>query len=361
MSSTAGPPLNLADYERLAALRADPIVWDYIQGGSDDELTLRANREAFARLTLHPRVLAAVDTCDLSTTVLGTPLPVPILIAPTGLHKLVHADGEHATARAAAASGALMVVSTMSTVAVEDLARAGGPLWFQLYILKDRKLTTALVRRAEAAGCRALVVTVDAPRLGRRERDLRNRFALPSQLVPAHVPVAHLHDAGADRSSLAAHARSEFEHALGWDTIAWLRSLTSLPIVLKGILTAEDARHAQAAGVQGIIVSNHGGRQLDGVPAAIDALAEVVAAAGACEVFLDGGVRRGTDVLKARALGARAVLIGRPVLWGLLVDGAEGVAAVLEQLRSELELSMALSGRARWRDVDGALVRRSPQ
>jgi isopentenyl diphosphate isomerase/L-lactate dehydrogenase-like FMN-dependent dehydrogenase len=356
MSHSGYSLINLAEYEQRAADRVEPAVWDYIQGGSDDEVTLRANRDAFARLTLYPRVLARVNTCELATVALGARLALPVMIAPTGLHKLVHPDGERATARAAAVAGTVMVVSSMSTVPVEELAQAGGTLWFQLYVFKDHELTVELVRRAEDAGCGALVVTVDAPRLGRRERDLRNALALPSHIRPAHIPEAYFSQVAPGFSPLEGHARHGFDEALSWDTVAWLRSLTSLRIVLKGILTREDAERARSEGVDGVIVSNHGGRQLDGVPAAIDALPQVVAGAGACEVFLDGGVRRGTDILKAGALGARAVLIGRPALWGLAVDGASGVLGVIEQLRQELELSMVLSGRARWSDVDRRLV-----
>jgi 4-hydroxymandelate oxidase len=353
--------ISLADYERQAASIIDPAVWDWIQGGSDDEITLRANREAFARAVLRPRALAPLDGCDLATTALGDALALPVMVAPTALHRLVHREGELATASAAAAAGTVFVVSSMSSVAVEELAQIGGKLWFQLYVFRDHELTAQLVQRAESAGCRALVVTVDARRLGRRERDLRNGFALPKHIRFAHIPAVGVDVSMPGHSALEAHARDELDRSVNWETIAWLRSLTRMPIVLKGILTCEDAERACAVGARGIIVSNHGGRQLDGVAATIDALPEVVAAAGSCEVFLDGGVRRGSDVLKAGALGARAVLIGRPPLWGLAVAGAAGVRGVIQQLRDELESCMALSGYGRWKDVGRTLVSWSRQ
>ena len=341
-------PINVNDYEVLAKACMEPAAWDYYQGGSDDEITLRANRNAYEHIRLRPRVLVDVSSCDLSTSFLGTQVGMPIMIAPTSAHQLAHTEGELATARAAGASNTLMIVSTLSTYSLEEIAKvASGPLWFQLYIYHDLDTTVRLVRRAELAGYRALVLTVDTPRLGKRERDLRNGFSLPK-----HIRLANFtHDAwkgtlGGERASIT------------WKSLEWLKSLTSLPILLKGILTAEDALLAIEHGVAGIVVSNHGGRQLDSVPASIEVLSEITeAVAGQCEVYVDGGVRRGTDILKALGLGAQAVLIGRPPLWGLAAQGEEGVSHVLNILREELELAMILAGRPTIASIDRSIVR----
>jgi isopentenyl diphosphate isomerase/L-lactate dehydrogenase-like FMN-dependent dehydrogenase len=338
-------PVNVFDYEKLAEARMAPASWAYYSGGAGDEETLRANRTAFERIWLRPRVLVDVSTIDTRTSVLGTPVALPILIAPTAAHCLAHPDGECATAQAAGRAGTLMIASTEATRSLEEIAQAAsGPLWFQLYMYTPDNVEK-LVRRAEAAGYGALVVTVDSARWAPKERVLRSDFHLP-----AHLREANFID---DDPGV--------ENVFGtWETISWLRSLTSLPIILKGILTSEDALLAVERGVAGIVVSNHGGRQLDSVQATIDALPEVVeAVAGRCEVYLDGGIRRGTDVLKALALGARAVMIGRPALWGLAVDGASGVYAVLELLRTELALAMALSGRPTLASIDRSVVKRS--
>jgi isopentenyl diphosphate isomerase/L-lactate dehydrogenase-like FMN-dependent dehydrogenase len=335
-------PINVFDYERIANARLDSSARDYYQGGSDDEVTLRANRTAFERIQLRPRVLVDVSTCDTRVTVLDTAISMPILIAPTAFHSLAHPAGECATAQAAGRSGILMAASSSSTRSLEDIAReASGPLWFQLYV-HDRKSAQELVRRATKAGFRALVVTVDSPRWGRKERSIRSGFRAPQKANFSHA------------------ASAVDVVPLTWESLAWLRSLTSLPLVLKGVLTAEDAVLAVRHGVDGIIVSNHGGRQLDTALASIEALPEVVEAVnGSCEIYLDGGIRRGTDVLKALALGARAVLVGRPILWGLAANGADGVSHVLELLRTELELAMALSGRPSLESIDRSLVRLS--
>jgi len=336
-------PVNVFDYEVLAQARMEPAAWSYYSSGSDDEVTLRANRTALERIRLRPRMLVDASTCDLRTTVLGTPIRMPILIAPTAFHCLAHPEGECATARAAGRAGTLMVASTSSTRSLEDIAReASAPLWFQLYV-HDHKRAEDLVHRATAAGYGALVVTVDSPRWGHKERAIRSGFRLPSHMHKANFTDEE--PAGVDAS-------------LTWESLVWLRSLTSLPIVLKGILTAEDALLAVQHGVDGIVVSNHGGRQLDSVSPSIEALPEVVQTVdGGCEVYLDGGIRRGTDILKALALGARAVLVGRPILWGLAANGAEGVSQVLEILRAELELAMALTGRPTLDSVDRSLVK----
>jgi isopentenyl diphosphate isomerase/L-lactate dehydrogenase-like FMN-dependent dehydrogenase len=332
--------VNVFDYEILARAHMEPGAWNYYQSGSDDEVTLRANRTAFEHIQLRPRMLVDVGYCDMRTTLLGTPVSMPILIAPTAFHCLAHPEGECATARAASRSGTLMVASTSSTRSLEDIARAAsGPFWFQLYI-HNRKSAEELVRRAIVAGYRALVITVDSPRWGHKERSIRSGFRVP--------PKANFMNEDADQEGVY----------VTWESLAWLRSLTSLPFVLKGILTAEDAALAVKQGIEGIIVSNHGGRQLDSVPASIEAIPEIVAAVnGQCEVYLDGGIRRGTDILKALALGARAVLVGRPILWGLAVNGAEGVSHVLELLRAELELAMVLSGRPTLDSIDRSLVK----
>jgi 4-hydroxymandelate oxidase len=357
-------PVCVGDYESLARERMEPVNWEYIQGGSGEEQTLRANRAAFERVFFQPRVLVDVSRCDLSTRLLGTPVSLPVGVAPMAYHRLAHPEGEVATARAAGAVGALMVVSTFSSRKLEEVAQAAqGPLWFQVYCFRRREVTEALVRRAEAAGYRALVLTVDTPRLVRRERDVRNGFSLPAHVraenfgeelaaaLPARQPGA---------SAGATPARETIDPSLTWESLAWLRSLTRLPLVLKGVMAGEDAARAAALGIEGIIVSNHGGRQLDGVLPALDALPEIVrAVAGCCEVLMDGGVRRGTDVLKALALGARAVLVGRPLLWGLVVAGPEGAEHVLSLLRDELELAMALAGRPTLEQIDSSLVHAS--
>jgi 4-hydroxymandelate oxidase len=358
-------PSNLQEYETLARTGMDAVTWDYFSGGSDDEVTLRASVAAFRRVRLLPRVMVDVSFCSCATTVLGTPVSMPIMVAPTAYQCLAWPEGECATAQAAGKAGTVMVVSTMATRSLEDVARdASRPLWFQLYMYRDRSLSLSLVRRAEAAGYQALVLTVDAPRLGNRERDLRNGFGLPPHLHMANFAIDESSDLSGREpglSALALHAAATFDASLTWETVDWLCSSTNLPVLIKGILTADDARLAVLHGARGIIVSNHGGRQLDGVSATIEVLPEVVeAVAGRCEVYMDGGIRRGTDVLAALGFGARAVLIGRPILWGLAVDGASGVYHVLELLRAELELSMALAGRPTVDSIDRSLVCWSP-
>jgi len=340
--------LNLAELESLARARLPQLAWDYYASGADDQRCVRRNREAFEELALHYRVLVDVSRRDLATTVLGQRAAMPILVAPTAFHRLAHPDGELASVGAAGDAGTIFTLSTLSNTAVEDVvAAAAGPVWFQLYVYRDRGATEALVRRVEAAGCRALVLTVDAPLLGRREADVRNRFALPPGLG-----VQNLHAAGYARlpgasgeSGLAAYVAELLDPSLTWDAIAWLRSLTHLPLLVKGIVRPDDAVRAIERGAAGVVVSNHGGRQLDASPATIEVLPRIAdAVAGRGEILLDGGVRRGADVIKAIALGARAVLVGRPVLWGLAAGGRAGVAAALATLRRELDLAMALCG-----------------
>ncbi|MEX5633682.1 alpha-hydroxy acid oxidase [Parafrankia sp. FMc2] len=328
--------LTLAEIEHKAAAQLDPAHYDFFAGGAGDERTLRSNVTAFDRHRLRPRVLRGTGQRDLGMTLLGQQLAFPVLVAPTAFHRLAHPDGEVGTARAAAAAGTIMILSMAATQPVEEVAAAGAPLWFQLYPQPDRSFTERLVRRVEAAGCGALVVTVDSPVFGRRERDLRHGFLdLPDGLACENM-----------REPGSSHPREiAWDPDLGWDTVAWLRALTPLPIVLKGVLHPADARLAVEHGVDGIIVSNHGGRQLDGAVATLEALPAVVdAVAGRLPVLLDGGVRRGTDVVTALALGASAVAVGRPVVWGLAAGGTEGARAVLELLREDVDRAMALCG-----------------
>lgn len=357
-------PLTVDDYETLARERLEKSAWDYYSGGSGDERTLTDNHAAFARIPLRPRVLVDVSRIDLRTRVLGTEVPAPILLAPTAFNRLACNEGEIAAARAAGAAGTIMICSTLSTCRLEDVAAAAtGPLWFQLYVYKDRAMSEELIARAESAGYTALVLTVDTPLLGRRYRDARNGFVLPEGLAMRNFEAAMSNAARwGTHTSFAAYVHDLFDASLTWDVVSWLRARTRLPILLKGIMTAEDGAQAVDAGADGVIVSNHGGRQLDGVPASIDVLEEVARAiAGRAEILLDGGIRRGTDVLKALALGARAVCIGRPYLWALAAAGEAGVVDVLRILREELSLAMALSGTPTIAAIDRALVRRPSQ
>ena len=346
-ASTGYPPRvkSLQEYEDAGRDRLDAMTRAYYASGARDQHTLRWNREAWSRLALRPRVLAGVMHRDMSTTVLGAPVDVPVLVAPMAFQGLAHADAEAATARAAAQLGSLMVLSTFSNTAVEDVVRsAEGRCWFQLYVYRDRGLTRAVVDRARDAGCRALVLTVDAPVLGVREDDEHHCFGLPDHLSLPNV-LGHRVPSVDGASGLTAYVAEQLDPGLDWRDVEWLRDVSGLPVVVKGVLRGDDTRLAVDHGASAIIVSNHGGRQLDTALPTIEALPEVVQAArGDIEVYLDGGVRRGTDVLKALALGARAVLLGRPVLWGLAVDGDAGVAHVLRLLRDELDEAMALSG-----------------
>jgi isopentenyl diphosphate isomerase/L-lactate dehydrogenase-like FMN-dependent dehydrogenase len=339
-------PINVFEYEMLAKERMNPVYWDFYAGGSDDEVTMRANQTDFARIRLRPRILIDVTQCDTSTSVLGRPIPMPILVAPTSLHCLAHPQGECATAQGAGGAGTLMIASTDATRPLEEIAQAAnGPLWFQLYIYHSLEVAREMVRRAETAGYQAIVLTVDLPVVGNRERSKRHKTPMPPP------PLVEANFVGVEEDG-------QEQVPVTWETVDWLRSITSLPILIKGILAAEDALLALEHGVSGIIVSNHGGRQLDGVVTSIEALPEIVeAVAGRCEVYMDGGIRRGTDILKALALGARAVLVGRPILWGLAVDGASGVQQVLETLHTELERAMKLAGCPTLASINRALVK----
>jgi isopentenyl diphosphate isomerase/L-lactate dehydrogenase-like FMN-dependent dehydrogenase len=341
-------PINVADFEAIAREKMTASAYDYYAGGAEDEVTLAANRDAFRRIALRPRVLTGTGHVSTGTHVLGLPLSLPVVLAPTAFNKLGHESGECAAARAAGRTGTVMCCSTVSSTPIEEVAAAAtGPLWFQLYVYRDREVSRDLVRRAEAAGCRALVLTVDTPRLGRRERDIRGGFSLPDGVTIANLERYGTPDAlrWAGTSTFTEYVHKLVDDSLTWESVDWLRSETTLPILIKGILTAEDAVLALDHGASGLIVSNHGGRQLDGAIATIDALPEIVRAVrGRVPVLLDGGIRRGTDVFKALALGAQSVCIGRAYLWGLAADGEAGVSRVLAILRDELELTMALSG-----------------
>ena len=343
--ATPAGVVALDDYEAPASERLDANAWAYFAGGAADEITLRANRDAWKALWLQPRVLRPLAHGHTRVELLGRMLAHPLLLAPVAYQRLAHPHGELGSALAASAQGAGLVLSTQSSVPLEDVARAvrddaqRGPLWFQLYLQGDRGFDLALIRRAEAAGFEALVLTVDAPVHGARDRERRVGFSLP-----ADVSAVHLHDApplprGGELCGGLLQA------ATSWDDVAWLRSVTRLPLLLKGVLHADDARLALAQGVDGLIVSNHGGRTLDTALPTAWALPRIAdALGGAMPLLVDGGIRRGTDVLKALALGARAVLVGRPIVFALAAEGPEGVARALRLLRDELEIAMALSG-----------------
>ncbi|MBU0748311.1 MAG: alpha-hydroxy-acid oxidizing protein [Gammaproteobacteria bacterium] len=354
---------TLADHEALARQHLDDNAWAYFSGGAGDEITLRANRSAWDALPLWPRVLQPLSGGHTRVDLLGRTLAHPILLAPVAFQRLAHPDGELAMAYAAAALGAGIVLSTQASVSLEVVAQAvqpdpgRGPLWFQLYLQHDRGFTHALVQRAESAGYEALVLTVDAPTSGVRDRERRAGFRLPPGIGPVNLvglptpPSPHL------QPGQSALFDGLLQHAPTWDDIAWLQSITRLPVLLKGVLHPADARHAVSLGVAGLIISNHGGRTLDTSPSTASVLPRVAdAVAGAVPVLVDGGIRRGTDVLKAMALGASAVLVGRPVVWGLANAGAAGVAHVLRLLRDELEIAMALTGCATLADASPALL-----
>jgi isopentenyl diphosphate isomerase/L-lactate dehydrogenase-like FMN-dependent dehydrogenase len=353
-----GDPLSVADYERLAEERLEPGPWAYLAGGSGDEWTLRENRAAFERWTFRPRVLCDVSEVSAATTVLGTRLELPVLVAPVAYQELFHPDGECATARGAAAVGAGMCVSTFSTRMHEEIADAAPGLaqWCQLYVFQDRGATRERLAGAEAAGCSAVVLTVDTPRLAQRERDLRVGFE-----IPAELPLPYARATIGDAPQNPADQFALLDASVSWRDLEWIAGEGRLPLVLKGITTAEDAAIAVEHGAAAIVVSNHGGRQLDGVPATLDALPEVVDAVdGRTEIYVDGGIRRGTDVAKALALGAQAVLAGRAPMYGLAAAGEDGVRHALELLRDELLLALSLLGCASPQELTRAHVQRTP-
>ncbi|KAM5586552.1 hypothetical protein ABKV19_005462 [Rosa sericea] len=355
-----GEVTNVSEYEAIAKQKLPKMVFDYYASGAEDQWTLAENRNAFSKILFRPRILIDVSNIDLTTTVLGFKISMPIMIAPTAMQKMAHPEGEYATARAASAAGTIMTLSSWATSSVEEVASTGpGIRFFQLYVYKDRHVVAQLVRRAERAGFKAIALTVDTPRLGRREADIKNRFTLPPFLTLKNFEGLDLGKMDkihclfdlltlvlqANDSGLASYVAGQIDRSLSWKDVKWLQTITKLPILVKGVLTAEDARLAVQSGAAGIIVSNHGARQLDYVPSTIMALEEVVKAAqGRIPVFLDGGVRRGTDVFKALALGASGIFFGRPVLYSLAAEGEAGVRKVLQMLREEFELTMALSG-----------------
>jgi L-lactate dehydrogenase (cytochrome) len=375
---------TIDDLRRLARRRLPRAVFDFVEGGAGDEQTVVRNRVAFERLLFQPKVLVDVSKREQATVVFGNRIETPVLLSPTGMAGLCWPKGEVAAARAAHEAGTIYTLSTHSSCSIEEVAAgAPGPLWFQLYVWQNRDLTRSFVERARAAGYRALLLTVDVPVISRRERDLRNGFTVPPRLTARNVldtvrrvgwirrvlfgprlTLANLVGApGAPRTdivTLAGVANRQVDPSIAWGDLVWFRSLWSGPLLLKGVLTAADARRAAEHGVDGLVVSNHGGRQLDGVPATIEALPEIVdAVGGRIDVLLDGGVRRGADVVRALALGARAVMVGRPYLYGLAAGGPAGVRHAIETLAREVDQVLALVGVPRVGDLDRTIVRRA--
>jgi 4-hydroxymandelate oxidase len=342
-------PVRLDDFEPQARAILPQAIYDYIAGGSEDEAALRGNREAFARYRFRFKILSSAAQPDLSSELLGQRFRMPVHLAPTAIQRMAHADGEAATYRAATEAGVAYCLSTLSSLSIEDVAAAAaGPRWFQLYMHAERAVSAALLERAVDAGYTAILLTVDLPQAGRRERDVRNAFSLPEGVRYANLDARQSQATAAGPDPFARNVNAQTNPALGWGDLEWLVGKTSLPVIVKGLVRADDARHAVEAGARGLIVSNHGGRQLDYAVASLEALPEVVEAVGdAVPVMMDGGIRRGTDVLKALCLGASGVLIGRPYLYALAVGGAEGVQTMLTMLRDEMELSMSLLGARR--------------
>ncbi len=356
----ADPLASVSDFERAARVRMSTMAYEYVSGGAGDEQTLAWNQSTYGEIKLRSRVLVDVSQLDTSVQLFGRTLPHPILLAPTAYHKIVHPEGEIATARGAEAADATMIVSSFATERIEDIARTvpGARLWFQLYVQPDRGFTQALVQRAEAAGCQALCLTVDTPVLGARNRETRIAFQLPAGMTRANLESLSAATASSSHRPPEGAIYSEvLEPRLTWKDVEWLRGIAKVPVLLKGVLDAEDAKRAADAGVDGLIVSNHGARNLDTVPATVTALPRVAdAVAGRMPILLDGGIRRGTDVLKALALGATAVAIGRPYLYGLAVDGSAGVSRIVQILRTEFEMAMALTGRTSLAAVNGTVL-----
>ncbi len=354
---------NLTQLKDMARQNVTKQAYDYVAGGAGDEQTLSGNRNAYGNWELIHRVLEDVSDRDCSTTVLGQSIDFPVVVAPTAFHCLMHESGETATARGTAEAGTLFTASTLATKSLEAIAQVSdSPKWFQLYIYRDRELTENLVERAENAGYQALVLTVDSPVWGKRERDIENGFTLPDHLGLANfenLEQEQLPDEGSGVNGLAEYVSNQLDPSLTWEDVEWLADLTDLPLIVKGLVHAEDARKARDHGCAGVVVSNHGGRQLDaGIPT-VEALPKVANAVGDdLEVFLDGGIRRGTDVLTALALGAQAVLVGRPVLWSLAVDGQSGVTQALNLLQNEFDNAMALCGSSSPREIDQKVIHR---
>jgi 4-hydroxymandelate oxidase len=346
-------PPNVAECQAAARERLPVGVYEYYARGAEDEVTLKGNASAYRRRHFRPRVLRDVSSVELSTRLLGLELPSPVIVAPTAFQRLCHPEGEVATARGAGARGHLLVTSTLATCTVEEVAAASSaPTWLQLYVFRDRALSEALVRRAEAAGCTGICLTVDVPVAGNREHDARNHFSLGDEVEMANFAGmeqgAFPDDDSGPSSGLDRFVASQFDPSLTWEAVRWLRSITDLPLIIKGVQHPDDAVLAADAGVAAVVVSNHGGRQLDGAEPTLDLLPDVVAAVqGRMPVLVDGGVRRGSDVARALCLGAAGVMVGRPCLWGLTLGGAEGVAHVLGVLDQELSRTMALLGATR--------------
>ena len=352
--------LKLEDFDPAARGVLPQAIYDYIAGGSEDEATLRGNREAFARYRFRFKILASADRPDLNHDVLGQRFTMPVHLAPTAIQRMAHPDGEAAAYQAASDTGIAYCLSTLSSLSIEDVAAAAtGARWFQLYMHPERAVSTAFVERAVDAGYSAILLTVDLTRTGRRERDIRNGFSLPEGLLYANLESGRRAATADGPDPFARNVNANTNAALGWEDLEWLVAKTSLPVIVKGVVRADDARRAVDAGARGLVVSNHGGRQLDYAIASLDALPEVVqAVSGEVPVLLDGGVRRGTDVLKALCLGASGVLIGRPYLYALAVGGADGIRGMLEMLREEITLSMSLLGARRLTDLNQDLLTR---
>ena len=349
-------PVNIYEYETIAKERLPQPEYDFIAGGAADEITLRRTREVFDAIMLRPRMLVDISAQDLSTTVLGQRIAFPIMVDPAGHHGRAHPEAELATARAAGAMGTVMILSSGSTRPLEEVAKvATGPIWFQQYLYKDKGLTKQMAQRAQDAGYSALCLTLDSTVRSKRERNIRNNYSNPPS--PNYAGLELQENSWRFSSDAPRGANALIDRAATWSYLDWLADNTPLPLVVKGIMTGEDARLCVEHGVKGLIVSNHGARQLDTTFASVEVLPEAVEAVdGRAEVYLDGGIRRGTDVLKALALGARAVLIGRPLFWGLAVDGEPGLQAVIQMLRDELEMAMGMCGRPTVQSIDISLL-----
>lgn len=382
-SSTKLPKFNTyADFRRIARRRVPTMVFDFVDGGADGELTLDANRRAFEQIVFEPRWMSDVSKIDLTTTVLGEQLSMPYLLAPAGLASVVHKDGELAVARAAAKANTIFCISTGSTYSLEEIAAAAptAKLWFQLYLWKSEEVVSGLIQRAKATGCRALVLTIDVPAVGKRERDLTNGMSLPPRIRPSNILdaawrvrwLSHFITgneitfgnlrgiaAGDDASTVGEYTSRELvDPSVTWERLDWLRRQWDGPLVIKGVLSVNDALECVRRGADAVYVSNHGGRQLDSVSGAASALPAIVDAVnGRAEIFVDGGVHRGEDVVKARALGATAALSGRPWFFALAADGQDGVERMLDIMRADISRTLSLLGVPRFSDVNRSAIR----